>query len=57
MLKRCYAWPARARDDNARLDALEAQISLNVLLSDFGQDEVTAAQALALAQEIGQSGS
>jgi DNA-binding SARP family transcriptional activator len=39
------------RDDDARLDALEAQISLHVLLSDFAQVEATAAQALALAQE------
>jgi predicted ATPase/DNA-binding SARP family transcriptional activator len=44
---------ARARDDNAQLDALQAQISLNVLQSDFSRIEVTAAQALALAQEMG----
>lgn len=38
-------------DHAARLEALEAQISLFVLLSDFGQAETTAGQALALAQQ------
>jgi tetratricopeptide (TPR) repeat protein len=42
-----------ARDDHAQLDALQAQISLHVLQSDFAQIEVTAAQALALAQKMG----
>jgi hypothetical protein len=44
---------AREQDDDARLDALQAQISLHVLQSDFSHIEVTAAQALALAQQIG----
>jgi tetratricopeptide (TPR) repeat protein len=42
-----------AGDDAARLEALEAQISLHVLLSDFGQAEATAGEALALAQQSG----
>lgn len=44
---------AAARDDAARLDALEAQITLYVLLSDFSQMETTADAALALAQATG----
>lgn len=44
---------AAAGDNAARLEALEGQISLHVLLSDFGQAEVTAGQALALAQQTG----
>ncbi len=61
MLVRLDAWQAdaaevlhlaiAASDDDARLDALEAQISLHVLKSDFDQIETTAAQALALAQK------
>jgi DNA-binding SARP family transcriptional activator/tetratricopeptide (TPR) repeat protein len=42
-----------AHDDAARLDALEAQITLNVLLSDFIEVETTAGAALALAQATG----
>jgi tetratricopeptide (TPR) repeat protein len=42
-----------ARDTGARLDALEAQISLCVLLSDFERVEATAGEALALAQAAG----
>lgn len=44
---------AAARDDAARLEALEAQISLLVLLSDFAQAEATAGDALALALSTG----
>ena len=44
---------AAAHDDAARLDALEAQITLHVLLSDFIQVETTAGAALALAQATG----
>ena len=42
-----------AHDGAARLEALEAQISLHVLLSDFAQAERVADQALALAQQTG----
>jgi tetratricopeptide (TPR) repeat protein len=44
---------AAARDDAARLDALEALMSLYVLLSDFALIEPTAAEALALAARAG----
>jgi tetratricopeptide (TPR) repeat protein len=44
---------AAAHDDAARLDALEAQITLSVLLSDFSGMETTAGAALALAQAMG----
>lgn len=44
---------ATACDDAARLEALEAQISLSVLLSDFAQAETTATEALALAMQTG----
>jgi hypothetical protein len=51
------AAPGRGRARRrARLDALEAQISLHVLLSDFDQAEATAGQALALAQQTGRPG-
>jgi tetratricopeptide (TPR) repeat protein len=40
-------------DDGARLAALEAQISLHVLQSEFALVETTAGQALALAQRTG----
>lgn len=44
---------AVAGDDAARLDALEAQISLCVLQSDFTLIEPTAAEALAIAAQTG----
>ena len=44
---------AAARDDAARLEGLEAQISLFILLSDFAQAEATAGEALALARQRG----
>jgi tetratricopeptide (TPR) repeat protein len=44
---------AAVEDNAARLEALEAQISLRVLQSDFAQAEATAEQALALAQQLG----
>jgi DNA-binding SARP family transcriptional activator/tetratricopeptide (TPR) repeat protein len=44
---------AFARDDEARLAALEAQISLCVLQSDFALIEPTAAEALVLAERMG----
>jgi DNA-binding SARP family transcriptional activator len=40
-------------DISARLEALESQISLYVLQSDFAQVEVTAVHALALAEQTG----
>ncbi|MFO7632058.1 MAG: AAA family ATPase [Caldilinea sp.] len=42
---------AASHDDAALLDALEAQISLHVLQSDFTRVEETAAQALSLARQ------
>jgi DNA-binding SARP family transcriptional activator/predicted ATPase len=44
---------AAVEDNAARLEALEAQISLRVLQSDFALAEATAEQALALAQQLG----
>lgn len=41
------------QDDAAQLEALEAQISLYVLQSDFALVEITAAHALALAAQTG----
>lgn len=41
-------------NEAARLEALEAQISLHVLQSDFALVEITAGQALALAHSTGQ---
>lgn len=40
-------------DDSARLDALEAQISLHVLQSSFAAVEECATQALVLADQLG----
>ncbi len=42
-----------ANDISARLEALESQISLYVLQSDFAQVEATAVHALALAEQTG----
>ena len=44
---------AAVQDNAARLEALEAQISLRVLQSDFALAEATAEQALALARQLG----